>query len=451
MAEKKYDLALVNTKKDNPIKHQQWYQERLKTKYIKSLKPGEKTGKNDTQNWIFLKGGLDDFRDGLPPPVHGSDFIKPGRGSVPVINSDVINRNPVKQPASKNRLSRFQTYMSKSTPQQQQRRDYIQQVEQGLLKHPLALFPHLEESVPPEVFEDIVDLLDPQFNINEIQDEDLELFGKLDDHEDPSFIPESDQAARPKSDDQSFKDMDNLAAKNLYRWLPLKESKKDGKKGKDTELPWTNTLSEEEHMKQVTQEFCEWVADLGGETNNIEESTITSLFASGYETKPALSVPIHVVELTNVPQELRMSAAVPPPLAGSEEKLSALSAPKKKISGDYEPSWVKFRYGAWYLPTRTWRKMNYNEPLEDPKQLKEYELSEAKKKSNELNIELAYMHASKAFGEFIQRKNTRKPEFLIEVGEIQRRAAEDEQKRLEAEQLIKMKRKNTIRKEAVAK
>ncbi len=36
-----------------------------------------------------------------------------------------------------------------------------------------------------------------------------------------------------------------------------------------------------------------------------------SLFASGYETKPALSVPIHVVELTNVPPELRMSASVP--------------------------------------------------------------------------------------------------------------------------------------------
>lgn len=53
------------------------------------------------------------------------------------------------------------------------------------------------------------------------------------------------------------------------------------------------------------------MADLGGETNNIEESTVMSLFASGYETKPALSVPIHVVELTNVPAELRMSAGLP--------------------------------------------------------------------------------------------------------------------------------------------
>ena len=70
-------------------------------------------------------------------------------------------------------------------------------------------------------------------------------------------------------------------------------------------------FSQEEHIKNVTKEFCDWVASLGGDSNNIEESTITSLFASGYETKPALSVPIHVVELTNVPPELRMSATVP--------------------------------------------------------------------------------------------------------------------------------------------
>lgn len=72
-------------------------------------------------------------------------------------------------------------------------------------------------------------------------------------------------------------------------------------------------LIQEEHIKKVTKEFCDWVASLGGKSNNIEESTITSLFASGYETKPALSVPIHVVELTNVPPELRMSAKVTPP------------------------------------------------------------------------------------------------------------------------------------------
>ena len=67
---------------------------------------------------------------------------------------------------------------------------------------------------------------------------------------------------------------------------------------------------QDEHIKSVTKDFCDWVASLGGEANNIEESTITSLFASGYETKPALSVPIHVVELTNVPPELRLSTRI---------------------------------------------------------------------------------------------------------------------------------------------
>ena len=66
----------------------------------------------------------------------------------------------------------------------------------------------------------------------------------------------------------------------------------------------------------VTKAFCEWVASIGGDTNNIEEQTILSLFASGYETKPALSVPIHIVELNNIPPELRSFAMATLPGAG---------------------------------------------------------------------------------------------------------------------------------------
>ena len=28
------------------------------------------------KNWLFLKDGLDDFRDGLPPPVDGDVTLK---------------------------------------------------------------------------------------------------------------------------------------------------------------------------------------------------------------------------------------------------------------------------------------------------------------------------------------------------------------------------------------
>ena len=103
-------------------------------------------------------------------------------------------------------------------------------------------------------------------------------------------------------------------------------------------------IFKEEHIKKVTKEFCDWVASLGGQSNNIEESTITSLFASGYETKPALSVPIHVVELTNVPPELRMSATVP---QQQQQNKNLPSEEKKKTT------WVGdcYLHNTWYICT----------------------------------------------------------------------------------------------------
>ena len=32
------------------------------------------------------------------------------------------------------------------------RQDYIEEVEYGLTQHPLALYPHLEDGMPPEVY-----------------------------------------------------------------------------------------------------------------------------------------------------------------------------------------------------------------------------------------------------------------------------------------------------------
>ena len=76
------------------------------------------------------------------------------------------------------------------------------------------------------------------------------------------------------------------------------------------------------------------MSDLGGETNNIEETTIMSLFASGYETKPALSVPIHVVELSNVPAELRMTTSAPPPTSQQADHIPKHSEDSKNWVSD---------------------------------------------------------------------------------------------------------------------
>ncbi|XP_033743608.1 protein FAM47E-like [Pecten maximus] len=436
MAERKYDLALVNTLTDKKVRLHPWYKERLQTKHIKSLKPADTSKCLMGKDWLFLKDGLDDFRDGLPPPVQGDVFIKGSKGPGPNVKHSSENAKVVKQPAVRNRFSKHQICYSRLTPLQQQRRDHIDEIEYGLTQHPLALYPHLEESVNPELFEDIVDILDPEMNLDsevgslEDYDDEEEETQKSDDEEDKS--PEADLDKAPETDEN--------VVRNPYRWLPRKEEKEKKDKKKSTDRGGQGSPSRGEHIQKVTKEFCDWVASLGGEENNIEESTITSLFASGYETKPALSVPIHVVELTNVPQDLRSTA----PGAQTQQTNKNIPPPEIKkenwsYTGKYEPSWVKFKYGSWYLDPKTWKMRNFTDPLMDPKEIKDKEMSEAKKRSKELNQEISISHGAKAFTEFMNRRDDRKPEFLVEVEDIQQKAAEEEARKLEAELAAKNK------------
>lgn len=49
----------------------------------------------------------------------------------------------------------------------------------------------------------------------------------------------------------------------------------------------------------------------------------------------------------------------------------------------YTPSWIKVKYGAWYLDPKTWNSRMLNEPLTDPKDVEE-KISETKKKSKDM-------------------------------------------------------------------
>lgn len=439
LAEQKYDLALVKTQSDKRIREKPWYKERLQTSYIKSLKPSDTSKSLHGKNWLFMKDGLDDFRDGLPPPIEGDVTLKGNKGPGPAIKDSSENLASVKQPAVKRRFNKQQICYSRLTPLQQQRREHINEIEYGLTQHPLALYPHLEESVNPELFEDIMNILDPEMNL--IEDEEGSLEEEDEEVESEAGSGSKDSRTKDKSvDDRSeMKDGEEGQVRNPYKWISKKEEEKKKEKKKIGEKP--HDSSQEEHIKNVTKEFCDWVASLGGDSNNIEESTITSLFASGYETKPALSVPIHVVELTNVPPELRMSATVPQQQQQSKNLPQEEKAKTSwQYTGNYEPSWVKFKYGAWYLDPKTWQKRDSEQPLMDPKALKDQEMSEAKKKSKELNYELATMHGVNLFKEFMDKKQRRKPEFLDEVDDIQKKAAEEEQRRIEAELAAKKKR-----------
>ena len=77
--------------------------------------------------------------------------IKGSKGLMPNLRGSSSDVSSVKQPAMRKRFNQYQVCYSKKTPLQQGKEDQIQEIECGLLQHPLALYPHLEECVPPDV------------------------------------------------------------------------------------------------------------------------------------------------------------------------------------------------------------------------------------------------------------------------------------------------------------
>ncbi|KAG9468831.1 hypothetical protein GDO78_021874 [Eleutherodactylus coqui] len=336
-----------------------WYKERLHKKILKETNHKlNLSGALNTHQWKFLPKGGADFRDGYPTVTTASH--------IPATKGHALFLRNVDDPEPTQKHKKFtkeQAYLSKLLPQQQARREYICGIEYGLAQHPLALYPHLEEGVPPEVFEEIVDILDPEMRLRSAS-------GTYE------VIPE-------------VQEEDNLLT-------PAEQQEEQSVKSRDASTRQSSILSL--HSRQ------------GGEPCNINESIIFSLFASGYETKPALSVPIHVVELSNVPPELRMSVGVSSQRGTA--KTSASRNIQQSTESTYCQSWVKTRYGAWYLDPKTWKWQKINEPLKDPVLEKIENGSHSSQKLSQKDEELLQLHGTIAFKDFIKKKGYRKPEFL---------------------------------------
>ena len=59
------------------------------------------------------------------------------------------------------KLTNEERLFSNKIPATDRKWKRIMQLEENLLAHPLALFPDLEEGLNPELYEEIVDILDP--------------------------------------------------------------------------------------------------------------------------------------------------------------------------------------------------------------------------------------------------------------------------------------------------
>lgn len=410
--------------KPKEIKQQPWYKERMREKYI-TKNPNKKEKLLDAKQWVFIKDGLDDFRDGLPPP-HDDFILKPSKGPAPNIKNDTWTyKESALSPT--NRLSLHQRCYSKKLPLAQAKRDYIENIINDLSQHPLALYSHLEDALPPDLFDEILDILDPEINEQNsdgMVDSQMHISSasiskgyntkeiykeckKIEEDLTKKYTENRDELKRVK-----------LAGKNNYKWLLKKEELKNKAKGPDPEQVKAQAI--DDHIKRVTEDYCNWVKSVnkppegqegdrkpGGE-HNIDPTTITSLFASGYETKPPLSVPINVVEINNIPNELRSTAYAPE--NSEKDSLEKSIYREDNISKKDKQT----RYGAWYLPKEHWRLMPATEKLTDPKIVKDTENKESKKKTEEINTKLAPLYGARAFKDYIKTTNPKRVPKLIE-------------------------------------
>jgi len=421
MAEKKYDL-LLGPKRDSNLKirNQPWYRERLISKYKYDRKPAL-----DTSTWTFIKDGQDDFRDGRPPSPDDPIVIKGNKGVSPaVLGSDSFDRKKAGQQRTKKLFTKDETIYSKTIPNQGKRRKKVEDIENSLLSHPLALYPNIGRSLPTDVFENIIGILDPILALSDKKP----LTGDGSERRKRSQIDDLANKMLPKSNNtQQSNDKEPIpgygrAIRNVFKTTendsnnPEEETTKEEKPKSRTERRKTiqqqfHTATSLSKIDYVTKEFCDWVRNLGGEGNNIEEESIKSLFASSTETtNPVLSNPVGVVELTNVPPDLRMRSKKNTPLSpvADDEHLQEM----------YIPSWNKIKYGAWYLEPNMWRVRPASEKLQDPKELEGKKMSQTRQKSKDLDKILSELHGAQSFRQFIVKKgNARKPEFLESIAQ----------------------------------
>jgi len=373
-----------------------WYKERLKTKYSKDINPV-----HYYKNWTFLKDGQDDFRDGFPS-TDDQVVIKPRRGPSPAFLLDdksSTSSGSTNSRASRGhhakKLSAEERLYSSKIPATDRKWKRVLQLEANLLAHPLALFPDLEQGLNPELYEEIVDILDPDL---------LDIMGSEDDVS--SRSDQSELTGDLSTSELGGNKSPEVSQKSGVDFMKLLRKKRaSGLEHKTAELE-----EHEEKIKKIARDFCEWSNSLGEGGPNLEEETIEALFASGYSQAKQTTGPVHVVELNSIPPELRQRAG----LAAVEDETERLDEAHGPLKKDHA-----HRFGAWYLAPDSWKRMERNAPLIDPDEELKRDNTDSKIRQRELHQKLLNLHGTKAFRGYLEKRGRPKPEFMNDIIELQ--------------------------------
>uniref|UniRef100_H0XSD3 Family with sequence similarity 47 member E n=1 Tax=Otolemur garnettii TaxID=30611 RepID=H0XSD3_OTOGA len=324
----------------------------------------------NSQQWVFVKKGLDDFRKSCPP---GEGLITrgPKESFLPMIS----HKGPRPAPkTSQRKLSKDLNLLSTLSESQLARKAFVEDMEARLTPHPLASYPNLED-LPADLLPKVLQVLDSE---RELEDTWAHCEGNRKRTREPRKLckhPSSKEFLEPPT-------IPTTPVTHPEYWIM--EEEMSSSKDEPPEPPTTTD------------------GDLG-----IDEEFIVKLFEVKTEDYKTVYEDLHRKKLSDVCSHLKFSVG----LSKMEEikfSIEKLDTERKlqKPPNPYKPKWVKMRYGAWYLKPKLWKKLINDEPLIDPKVLLE---AEARLSKPDI---LDDLYGTIAFKDFIMSKGYRMPGFL---------------------------------------
>jgi hypothetical protein len=251
-------------------------------------------------------------------------------------------------------------------PQRQTKLARLRQLEHRLLQHPLSLYPHLRDSIPPEVAGDVQSILEGKSQTQ--KNPKIDKFPLRNEMKE-----ESENEDEVHQDEREEEEEDLSVTWKIYRW-PLRQTDEEVKEEqKAVAAKKVISPAQEARVSHITQNLVQWGRELGGseDSPDIDETTVKNLFSSDYESRP-MSTPERVVDMSNVPHKLlrdtsgRFSDGSRPSSASgwdTDTRRKSLTANtlSSNINEYNKPHTIKSRYGAWYLPIGLWKLQKANE------------------------------------------------------------------------------------------
>uniref|UniRef100_G1P460 Family with sequence similarity 47 member E n=1 Tax=Myotis lucifugus TaxID=59463 RepID=G1P460_MYOLU len=352
--------------------------------------------------WVFVKKGLDDFRYGCPSC---ENMITQGLPEHPAPQR--YSRGPRPPPTKRpSYLPTGAALCSRLSAAQQARKAFLEEIEAQLTRHPLARYPGLEESMPPQLLKRVLQVLDPD---KKLEDAWAHCEGVEKKTKEPTKLLEkrpTRASLGPPLSVPPGKSGENNPKKTPLSKKPrqsLSEEKPSAKDSlhKDGPNPYEN-------VHKSVRDFCDWAASMG--SSGIDEEYIMKQFDINCERGVSHNT-LRPMKLGEIPGELKKGDGLrkqQEALGCSREHLNMSEAVKENTS---KPKHVKMQYGSWYLHPKLWKRQRADEPLIDPKALHKDEnlRKEQKKQANPKEEEFAKLHGPAAFKDFILRKGHRMP------------------------------------------